>query len=276
MEEKDNEKNIYKPLFWFFGIVFILWILAWVLTQNLLPDNEQRSSFGDMFGSVNALFSGLALAGIIFTILLQKEELGLQRKELKDTRHEFEIQNETLKKQRFENTFFQMLNLQNDIASRYYSNKTNEDRFALAYDKFCMIRDQETLDNRRQIHGKSFEEISDIDIAEKILIKSSKKIFDDLNHHLSNYSQNLIHCFKLIYDTDLINSDEKTFYASIIKAQLSDRQLKMIFLYSIIPNNSKTGLLMYIKKYNVFENLDFKTIHPLGKDIFHRISTREQ
>lgn len=41
-----------------------------------------------MFGSINALFSGLALAGIILTILLQRKELTLQRQELQDTREE--------------------------------------------------------------------------------------------------------------------------------------------------------------------------------------------
>ena len=41
-----------------------------------------------MFGSINALFSGLAFAGIIYTILLQRKELELQREELKLTREE--------------------------------------------------------------------------------------------------------------------------------------------------------------------------------------------
>lgn len=47
-----------------------------------------RGAFGDMFGAINALFSGLAFAGIIFTILRQREELKLQRKELELTREE--------------------------------------------------------------------------------------------------------------------------------------------------------------------------------------------
>ena len=47
-----------------------------------------RGSFGDSFGAINSLFSGLAFAGIIYTILLQRKELSLQRKELTDTRKE--------------------------------------------------------------------------------------------------------------------------------------------------------------------------------------------
>ncbi len=83
--------------------------------DTFIDAKDIRGQFGDQFGSVNALFSGFALAGIIYTIVLQKKELSLQREELKDTRKEFKIQNITLKKQRFENTFFQLLTLHNDI-----------------------------------------------------------------------------------------------------------------------------------------------------------------
>ncbi|HLG35149.1 MAG TPA: hypothetical protein VI757_09735, partial [Bacteroidia bacterium] len=37
---------------------------------------------------INSLFSGLAFVGIIYTILLQKKELSLQRQELVDSRRE--------------------------------------------------------------------------------------------------------------------------------------------------------------------------------------------
>jgi hypothetical protein len=41
-----------------------------------------------MFGAVNTLFSGLALAGVVYAILLQRRELALQREELSMTREE--------------------------------------------------------------------------------------------------------------------------------------------------------------------------------------------
>ena len=49
---------------------------------------ETAGQFGDTFGAVNALFSGLAFAGLIYTALLQRLELGLQRQELELTRKE--------------------------------------------------------------------------------------------------------------------------------------------------------------------------------------------
>lgn len=47
-----------------------------------------------MFGSVNALFSGLAFAGLIVTPIMQHEELALQRKELQQTNDELAAQKE--------------------------------------------------------------------------------------------------------------------------------------------------------------------------------------
>lgn len=48
----------------------------------------ERGTFGDMFGVVNSLFSGLAFTGVIYTIILQHKELSLQREELTLTRQE--------------------------------------------------------------------------------------------------------------------------------------------------------------------------------------------
>jgi len=92
-------------------IILILWGASWWLMMvNFDTTNQDgRGTFGDMFGSVNSLFSGLALGGIIFTIYLQRSELRLQRKELKDTRKEFSKQNETMSLQKFETTFFNIL-----------------------------------------------------------------------------------------------------------------------------------------------------------------------
>ncbi|MCG7949111.1 MAG: hypothetical protein N0C84_22500 [Candidatus Thiodiazotropha taylori] len=53
-----------------------------------LPTWPDRGTFGDMFGAVNTLFSGLAFAGLIYAIYLQSRELSLQRVELMQTREE--------------------------------------------------------------------------------------------------------------------------------------------------------------------------------------------
>lgn len=103
---------INKNLVWVMlgGVVF-LFLLNLCLIWGI-DDPNWRGTFGDQFGAVNALFSGLAFTGLIYTIILQRRDLEiqrndlrLQRDELKQTRKEFEEQNMTMKRQRFENTF---------------------------------------------------------------------------------------------------------------------------------------------------------------------------
>lgn len=65
-----------------------VWLLFGLLPMALFSSESGRGTFGDMFGAVNALFSGLALAGVVCAILLQREELSLQRAELELTRQE--------------------------------------------------------------------------------------------------------------------------------------------------------------------------------------------
>jgi hypothetical protein len=49
---------------------------------------ESRGQIGDLFGGVNALFTGLAFAVLIYTIVLQRKELDVQREELRLSRNE--------------------------------------------------------------------------------------------------------------------------------------------------------------------------------------------
>jgi hypothetical protein len=69
-------------------LMLVIQGLAAFTIYHLLPSWTERGQFGDMFGAVNTFFSACAFAGIIFTILLQREELELQRKELELTRAE--------------------------------------------------------------------------------------------------------------------------------------------------------------------------------------------
>ena len=111
--------------------IVTLWILA-VVIGLLISDNlAEAGQFGDMFGSINALFSGLALAGVVIAVLLQSRELALQREELAMTRGEVKLQRAQLERQattshmqRMETTFFQVLRRHAEIvgAMRFPTN----------------------------------------------------------------------------------------------------------------------------------------------------------
>ena len=76
-----------------FILIFFLWLLfglyvttIWAKTDSdTLPGYGQ---FGDSFGALNALFTGLALAGLVYTALLQHEQTSLLQEQLTEQRKE--------------------------------------------------------------------------------------------------------------------------------------------------------------------------------------------
>ena len=88
MPDSPDSKSLAKLLS--IGAVVVLAVQAgaWWAMLAALDNWAARAAFGDMFGAVNTLFSGLALAGVILAIYLQSQELRLQRIALELTRTE--------------------------------------------------------------------------------------------------------------------------------------------------------------------------------------------
>jgi septal ring factor EnvC (AmiA/AmiB activator) len=64
---------------WFFSAVAILYFI---------DDWSARGTFGDLFGAVNALFSGLAFAGLLFSLFENRKQIAQQQEELLVNRQE--------------------------------------------------------------------------------------------------------------------------------------------------------------------------------------------
>lgn len=79
-----------RPLIYLALAVLSLWAISFLIIIFAVPSWEERAQLGDLFGVINSLFSGLAFAGVIYTIYLQREELALQRRELQLTREELQ------------------------------------------------------------------------------------------------------------------------------------------------------------------------------------------
>ena len=94
MENENSDAQIestsskYTTLFVLLGCVVLAQIIFGFAIYFWHAQWTERGQFGDMFGAVNTLFSGMAFAGVIYTIYLQRHELELQRYELKLTRTE--------------------------------------------------------------------------------------------------------------------------------------------------------------------------------------------
>lgn len=71
-----------------FAAVLALQVAGTFAIYYFIPGWPTRARFGDSFGAVNTLFSGLAFAGLIYTVHIQRKELQLQREELQISRAE--------------------------------------------------------------------------------------------------------------------------------------------------------------------------------------------
>ncbi len=68
--------------------ILVAWFAVPGAVRLIAGSLDNAGKAGDTFGTVNALFSGFALAGVIYAIILQRGELRLQRQELGMTREE--------------------------------------------------------------------------------------------------------------------------------------------------------------------------------------------
>lgn len=259
-----------KNLVWLMlgGVVF-LFLLNFSMVF-IIPDKEARGTFGDQFGAVNALFSGLAFAGLIYTIILQRrdlemqrndlklqrEELALNRKEMEEQTVEFEKQNETMRIQRFEHTFFNMLSQFQEIVNS----------LSLTYGKGG---------NSYEVSGREVFKVAfmmahvhvDIpkgDFASQSFYGMSKAIkVEKLNGYCkADVPTNFDHYFRLLYrilkfvrDTPLItNFDDEYEYISMLRAMLSRYELVWLY-YNGLSEYGVDKFKPLIERYAMLKNL---------------------
>ena len=70
-----------------FLLVVLLWIVSALVIWCRLDSWEHRGQFGDIFGAINALFSALAFAGVVYTIYLQQTQMERTSRETQKAMH---------------------------------------------------------------------------------------------------------------------------------------------------------------------------------------------
>jgi hypothetical protein len=269
-DSNEQEKDSFALLYILVAIVISLWAVSLLA----LKDDEHRGTFGDMFGAVNALFSGLAMAGIIFTILLQKKELGLQRVELRETRNEFKLQNQTLKQQRFESTFFNSLTLLNNIienmnfsygpsSTNYNGRKCFERYFKdlesthVKFKQDFIAHNQEALlqyNNHIPVSG-----------YKQIILGTYMPVYKKHQASLGHYFRTLYNIIKFI---DQSNVENAKYYTNLVRSQFSSYEHLMLFYNCLTPYGEEKFKPLIIK-YSLLDNLPFnELLDPEHKDLY--------
>ncbi|WP_417198928.1 putative phage abortive infection protein [Bizionia sp.] len=277
-ESKENDIWIY-----IIGLIVVIGIIGlWYYTYFELKDlaPNDRGTLGDMFGTVNALFSGLAFAGIIFTILLQRKELRYQRDELKETRAEFIIQNKTLKNQRFENTFFNLLSLHHQIIEGIDFDTQVEKQDGKVFKNYkdkieyeiVTVKGRDVFKDKFEILNQELSTVQPENFNDKYL-----EIYTTVQTDFGHYFRNLYRIIKYVESTEFISKPELNIksddtssesilkyenenfligysYTSMVRAQLSDYELLWIF-YNCLSQNGTKKFRPLIEKFTLLKNM---------------------
>jgi hypothetical protein len=236
MSDRNNKlQNALFPLL-ILLIVLLLMLINWLW----LKDMDDRGTFGDMFGGINALFSGLAFAGVIYAILLQRRDLELQRAELRGQREQMEAHNRALLKQNFESTFFQLLRLHTEITRAVDITNVNPPIIGReCFEKF----DQEFRNDYRQTPPTLSAEAR-VDAAYDAFYEAWQS---DVGH----YFRSLYNLIKFVHRSD---EADKRFYTSLVRAQLSTYELTMIF-YNCISHKGREHFKPLVNEYGLLKSM---------------------
>jgi uncharacterized membrane protein len=200
-------------------------------------------------GPVGDFIGGTTIAFFNFSsFLLLLVTLLMQRKELKETRDEYKLTNDTMRSQLFDNTFFNMITLHNEIVSSIkFGSSSNErvgrDAIRFMYDKLTNIHNNPPSN----ILGLANEASSEY---ERLKITYSYH-FEFFENQLGHYFRNLYRIVKWIDNSDL-DFDIKKQYIGILRAQLSIFELKLLFYNAL--NKKGEDFKGLILKYNFFDD----------------------
>lgn len=237
---------------------FIIYV-SWPITFGNV---DKAGVFGDSFGVLTALFSGLAFAGIVFTILLQREELKLQRKELRLTREELTRQHSTMKRQIFENTFFQMLRLHNDIVNAIDLSRSGSGGTTVTSGRDCFVAFYKRIYNSYNYEKKSNSGRDESEIIAAAYTTFWEKTQTELGH----YFRYLYTIFKFVKESEV---DDKRLYSNIIRAQLSDQELLVLF-YNCLYKFGVEKFKPLAEEFAIFDNLPEKLLIKLEHREFYQ------
>lgn len=247
-EGEESEKSPKNYTMYIVGSVLVV-IAVWAATfilYYLYNKSEERGQFGDMFGAVNALFSGLAFAGLIITLIQQREELSLQRNELKQTRYEFKEQNKTMKRQRFENTFFNLMSLHQNITDNLEFKKID---YLIEGNKTSILKGREVF---KYLYPKQLYPLLGISFgcgdkeAIELLNNKNFKVFDYYLHFFEGI-------LKFIDESDLLENEERLQYTIMLRNTLSDYERYTIFYYFVAHGGWHKSIA---EKYGLFYGME--------------------
>jgi hypothetical protein len=215
-----------KKLVWISLALIVLITIYLLCLDKVFCSWTEKGTFGDSFGALNTLFSGLAFAGLLITILIQKEELKDQKNEFLLNRVTGLVYNQL---ERFENAISKLKI--SDKGQDYFGDSAishlDKSRFPGQYNYTVREVEDRELENKKQINRKN----SELHIANK--------------NEIEKFAQNIYNSVEvlksLLYTTSLdihdLNELKKLFFDNIgfttmgVIKHISDTDIEQLKLF---------------------------------------------
>lgn len=231
------EKHPMRLFWWLTGIITAIFILCIIFAGS---SETAYTAFG-------SYFTALAFVGVIVTVLLQRAELQEQRKELRAQRielegqkRELEIQNRTAQLQRFENSFFHLLE---DFKFTTNVLKGNDSKYgipAIPYSStvYRMVKENENQNSKNiQIY------------MENLFIKFPTAV----KRFILNYYEIIYFTYK--HEAFIYNKKEINKYTSILNLYLTNSEYFIIF-YDAIRDDKKIKIINELHLFSRYSLLN--------------------
>lgn len=226
------------------GLVLFLWFGSWAFLISCysgLTDWSQRGSFGDMFGAVNALFSGLAFAALVITVYLQSNALIQTRAEVEE--------------RSFENKFFQLIHGYNDILNGIgkYQKVDGGIVRIVGRQRFEKLYQEYQGEFNTQLQKAQQED------PFKLVQRTYKTFFERNEAELGNYFLNLYNIVAFIDRSSISNKKD---YTRLLRAQLSSYEVLLLF-YNCLSEYGHEKFKPLLEKYSLLEHLPNKLLSDI-------------
>ncbi len=280
MEKKIGK---YNNIAWFLiglGVaISIFGIYQFCNSEPQMGMHELGDFIGGTAGSIWAL-AGLLFIYVAFLgqkeqmqnqqveMKMQREELALAREEYAGQRKQMEEQSLTSALQKFDNTFFHLVNLWNQGVAGFEYKKDGEtikgrEAFQYFYEEYK--NKYETY--RGENWNTPYSEKEEIRLIKKTFVP----FFIKYRSYFRHYHKNLGVLFDFIDKAENIDDKKKQFYFDIIRSQTTSDEMLLI-LYASIDALTKFKYPLLQAKWNFMRNLSERELaHPNHKKLYEDI-----
>ncbi|MGA9581643.1 MAG: putative phage abortive infection protein [Allosphingosinicella sp.] len=187
----------------------------WIGASSL----EHAGQWGDSFGAFNALFGALGFAAVLTTLLVQSRALQLQQQDMH--------------RQRFESSFFELLNLMRTVRAEIrfmHSAEYPEDRPKMRQGKDAVIGAVRELRFWIEMQGGTAA------IEQDVLVQQYETyVHKPFESDFGPYFRLIYTMLDRLRSDDLLSESEKARYGNILRSQLPSHEIFLLGVNGLSP-----------------------------------------